>query len=285
MALKQIKRSEKAARIGRGKFGEGFAETVGREIEALQFALDKAEPKEAEERIRSLARVSDPALPWFGRSAFIEYTEAMVMALVVALILRTFVIQAFKIPSGSMIPTLKIGDHLMVWKLPYGFIIPFTDAKLFPMTSPKRGDIVVFKYPEDPSKDFIKRIVAVPGDTLEIRGDEVSINKKVLPHRKIGTYQLDNPDFGTREAYDLIDEDLDGVKHWIIQIPRRLRKDIPSTVIPAGKYFMMGDNRDNSQDSRYWGLVDFNQIRGKALFIYWSFGSKESWKRIGRLIE
>ncbi|HMK60446.1 MAG TPA: signal peptidase I [Dissulfurispiraceae bacterium] len=199
----------------------------------------------------------------------LEYAKAIGTALILALIIRTFVIQAFKIPSGSMIPTLLIGDHLLVNKMIFGspVDIPFTNVTVFHMPGlrlPKKGEIIVFKYPEDPTRDFIKRVVATEGDTVQM------IDKKLLVNGK-----------PVEEPY---------VQHTDTSI--RLgqlepRDNFGPYLVPTGKLFMMGDNRDQSYDSRFWGYVDVKQVLGKAMIIYWSWDSEKHlprFDRMGRLI-
>jgi signal peptidase I len=204
-----------------------------------------------------------------------EYLEAFAVALLIALVVRTFVIQAFKIPSGSMENTLLIGDHIFVNKFLYGYHIPYTNGRVLKFDSPERGDIIVFVFPEDPSKDFIKRVIAVPGDTVEIRDKVVLINGKPL-----------HEDY-TRFA------DGDAVDGFV-----RRRDNLPPVNVPEKKYFVMGDNRDRSYDSRFWGFVDEDAIIGKALFIYfslnwdtdlrwyelWRYPDLVRWNRIGDVL-
>lgn len=198
------------------------------------------------------------------KSAIREYAEAIAVALLIALVIRTFVVQAFKIPSGSMIPTLEIGDHILVNKFIYGFRIPYTRIRLFPFTKPQRGDVIVFVYPEDKSKDFIKRVVGVGGDTVEIRDKRVFINGKPWedPHAFFTDPRI---------------------------IPRGMdpRDNFGPVRVPEGELFVMGDNRDNSRDSRYWGFVHVGEVKGKAFLIYYSWDSTNHgirWNRIGRVI-
>lgn len=188
-----------------------------------------------------------------------ETIEAIVIALVLALFIRTFVVQAFKIPSGSMEPTLLIGDHLLVNKFIYGIPIPFTDIKLFPFKRPGRGDVIVFDFPEDPRKDFIKRVIAVEGDTVEIRDKRVYINGKPVedPHA-----------FFAEET--------------ILPKGMEQRDNFGPVTVPKDSLFMMGDNRDRSYDSRYWGFVDIKKVEGKAWIIYWSWDSNDHMVRFGR---
>jgi len=171
--------------------------------------------------------------------------EVIIPALILALIIRTFVIQAFKIPSESMVPTLQVGDHLFVLKFAYGLPIPFTDKKIFEWNSPKRGEIIVFKYPEDPKRDFIKRVIGLPGEEILIKHKQVYINGKPLEE----PYKI-HTDISSSE-----------------QFPRdNFEKPV---VIPKDSYFMMGDNRDSSLDSRYWNALPKGLIKGKAFIIYW----------------
>jgi len=191
-----------------------------------------------------------------------EYAEAIITALILALVIRAYVIQAFKIPSGSMIPTLLIGDHLLVNKFIYGTKIPFTDRRVLIFKKPERGDIIVFKYPENPKKDFIKRVVATGGDVIEERDKRIYVNGKAV----IEPY-TQHSDSGIRSGNDP-------------------RDNFRPLTVPKGKVFVMGDNRDQSYDSRYWGFVDLKEIKGKALIIYWSWDT-DKWvrvSRIGRLI-
>ena len=190
-----------------------------------------------------------------------EYTEALLIAVVLALFIRTFLVQAFKIPSGSMIPTLAIGDHILVNKFIYGTKVPFTDTVFIPLKAPQRGDIIVFKYPEDEKKDFIKRVVGLPGDTLEVRNKIVYINGVPL-----------------KESYASFSDPA------VIPPGAQPRDNVGPVIIPEESYFMMGDNRDHSLDSRYWGFVKLNKIKGKAFMIYWSWNNENSgvrWNRLG----
>ena len=208
-----------------------------------------AEPVRAQRRKKSVTR---------------EYVEAIVIAILLALVIRTLVVQAFTIPSGSMMDTLLVGDYILVNKFLYGPEIPFTDTHLPGLRAPQRGDIIVFKYPQDERRDFIKRIVGTPGDRILIRGRQVLVNGQPLvepytKHAESGTTRL-GADTYCGYAYAC-----------------------EPTVVPPGSYFVMGDNRDNSQDSRYWGFVRREKIKGKAFLIYWSWDSDRHWLRWWRL--
>lgn len=202
------------------------------------------------------------------KSQLRDWAEALIVAAILALIIRTFVVQAFKIPSGSMEDTLLIGDHLLVNKFIYGTELPFIDEPVMEIRDPERGDIVVFEFPEDKDKsyfqrrDFIKRVIGLPGDKVEIRNKNVYINDEryITPE---AVYKDGNLTTGPRD-------------------------NMRPIKVPEGKYFVMGDNRDRSYDSRFWGFVDRSAIKGIAFIKYWSWDSESfmpRWSRIGRLIE
>lgn len=210
-----------------------------------------------------------------GKGKVREYAEAFVVALLIALVVRTFVVQAFKIPSGSMETTLLVGDHIFVNKFLYGYHIPYTQGRVLRFTKPKRGDIVVFVFPEDPEKDFIKRVIGVPGDTVEIRSKQVLLNgtPREEPYVRYADGRM-----------------IDGFV--------RTRDNMPPVQVPPGMYFVMGDNRDRSYDSRFWGFVSEEAILGKAMFIYfsidwsrgihwyqvWRYPELVRWDRIGDVL-
>jgi signal peptidase I len=192
----------------------------------------------------------------FRKSAVREWVESICVAVILAFFVRTFVVQAFKIPSGSMEPNLLIGDHLLVNKFVFAPTLTSLERTLLPIDPIRRGDIIVFKYPEDPTRDFIKRVIGLPGDTIEMHNKKVYVNGKPLDEPY--AHFIYPPDEGASGAPDTETADL-------------LREFAPMTV-PADNYFMMGDNRDNSQDSRFWGFMPRDYVKGKALFVYFSFG-------------
>jgi len=222
------------------------------------------------------------------KSFYKEWIEPFLIAAVVALFIRQFVVEAFKIPSGSMIPTLAIGDHLLVNKFVYGPRIPFTDTRFFTWKEPKRGDIIVFKYPENEDKNFIKRVVGLPGDKIQIVSGKLMINDQPVPIKDLGYADeslQDSGMFGGKPR--LFEEDLGGVKHDIQYLYDQKDREFGPKIVPKESVFVMGDNRDNSQDSRVWGFVKYNKILGKALIIYWSWDGTDRWlrwERIGHLI-
>jgi signal peptidase I len=197
------------------------------------------------------------------KSLIREYGEAIGIAVLLALVIRTLVVQAFTIPSGSMMDTLLVGDYILVNKFLYGPEVPFTDARVPGLRNPARGDIIVFMYPQDEKRDFIKRIIGTPGDTVQVRGPQVFVNGRPLPEPYVK--RADGPLPSTGQTYC-------GYAYGC-----------EPTVVPSSSYFVMGDNRDNSQDSRYWGFVRRDKIKGKAFLIYWSWDSDRHWLRWWRL--
>ncbi len=189
-----------------------------------------------------------------------EYAKAIITALILAMLIRTYIIQAFKIPSGSMTPTLLIGDHILVNKFLYGTKIPFSGKRVFMFKKPERGDIIVFKCPENPSKDFIKRVVAAEGDVIESKNKIIHVNGS-----KVNEPYARHTDSSMRPV---------GIEP---------RDNFGPVIVPKNKYFVMGDNRDQSYDSRYWGYVDIKDVKGKALILYWSWDSEKNWVRFGRI--
>jgi len=193
-----------------------------------------------------------------------EYAESIAIAVLLALVIRSYLVQAFKIPSGSMEDTLAIGDHLLVSKFMYGTKIPFVDKRVLIIRDPRQGDVIVFEYPEDPSKDFIKRVVGVPGDVVEGKEKKVYVNGKLY----------ENPHEVHKEK-DIIPKEMNP------------RDTFGPITVPADSYFVMGDNRDRSYDSRFWKFVRRDQIKGLAFIKYWSWDREKLMPRfgnIGRLI-
>lgn len=193
-----------------------------------------------------------------------ENIEAILVAVLIALFIRTFVVQAFKIPSGSMKQTLQIGDHILVNKFIYGVKIPYWRKDIIPIKNPDRGDIIVFKYPVDPNKDFIKRVIGVGGDVVEYRDKQLYVNNKRVNH-----------DFGMHTDPHIIPGNI------------RPRDNFGPITVPENSLFVMGDNRDESFDSRFWGFVDLKAVNGKAFIIYWSWDKNKfgvRWDRLGRIL-
>ncbi|MFU8819510.1 MAG: signal peptidase I [Desulfurivibrio sp.] len=199
------------------------------------------------------------------RSVFREYAEAIIIALLLALFIRTFVVQAFKIPSGSMEPTLLVGDHLLVSKFIYGVRNPFSGEVWIDIREPGRYDVVVFKYPQNPSQDYIKRVIGLPGETVAIHDKQVYIDGVLL----------DDP-----KAVFLDAE--------IMPASRQPRDNFGPVTVGPNELFVMGDNRDNSHDGRFWGMVETTALKGKAFVLYWSWdrdNHRVRWRRLGRGIQ
>src|SRR6266853_2387969 len=198
----------------------------------------------------------------FKKSTVREYFESIVIAVILALFIRTFVVQAFKIPTGSMENNLLIGDHLLVNKFIFGPTPLAIGRATLPVRPIRRGDIVVFKYPEEPDRDFIKRVIGLPGETVELRAKKVYINGKPIDEPYV--HFLEQPGHGS-EAAEITSFDV--------------RERYGPVTVPPNQYFVMGDNRDNSQDSRYWGFLPRDYIKGRALVIYWSYeGGREDYQ-------
>jgi len=216
--------------------------------------------------------VEKPVEKTRSKSALREYTEAIAIAVVLALFIRAFIVQPFKIPSGSMKNTLLVGDHILVNKFIYGIRLPIWNKVLVPVKRPARQDVVVFRYPKDPSMDYIKRVIGLPGDTVRIKDKKVYVNDQLLV-----------------EPYAIITDEK------ILPAGVSPRDNFGPYLVPPYHLFVMGDNRDNSQDSRYWETVPFSELRGEAFIIYWSWNSdgemtadpQESyvrWNRIGKVL-
>lgn len=231
-------------------------------------------------------RAADAKDPWW-----VEYGASFFPVILIVFVLRSFLVEPFKIPSGSMIPTLLVGDFILVNKYTYGIRLPVINKKIFEIGTPQRGDVMVFRYPDNPSLDYIKRVVGVPGDKIAYRNKRLSINGKELPLRKASEYLDKERLFYTPRYVEtlgnvdhdiLVETDTQSVVAPTVQFPFRDKCHYNSSgvtcEVPAGHYFMMGDNRDNSQDSRFWGFVPDENIVGRAFFIWFNFGDL---KRIG----
>jgi len=193
-----------------------------------------------------------------------EYIESIIIAILIALFIRTFIICAYKIPSRSMVETLLVGDHILVNKFLYGVKIPLLRKTIIPVANPQRGDIVVFIYPNDRSKDFIKRVIGVGGDTIEIKNKKIFINGKEYS-----------------DSYGIYSDNI------IYPASMQPRDNYGPVTVPKNSIFVMGDNRDESLDSRFWGFVDLKDVEGKAFIIYWSWNHEDHnlrWQRLGNLL-
>ncbi len=239
---------------------------------------------------------------------WIDYSGSFFPVLLIVFILRSFIIEPFKIPSSSMRPTLEVGDFILVNKFNYGIRLPVIEKKIIPLGDPQHGDLIVFRYPLNPSQDYIKRVIGVPGDVVEYRDKILSVNGKVLPHQPDGSYsymegvgKFENlqqfietayPEKGEHTYRIAMDPsyptlDLRGVRHFAHQNACQYAHNGFRCTVPEGYYWAMGDNRDRSDDSRYWGFVPDDYLRGKAFFIWfnWDDISSFSFDRVGSSIQ
>jgi len=280
----------------RAKISPDVAEVIKRKLSQMEIALGDGSSSELISKTQELESIKNDHLSKFSKSKLRQNVEALIVAVVLALLIRTFIVQPFKIPSGSMIPTLLVGDHLLVGKFVYGTKVPFTDEVVVPVKDIKRGDVAVFTYPNgegDPSKvgvHYIKRVVGLPGDKIDLAGRNLVINGEEIPLSFEGDFLDDR--FGSQ--YDQYEEDMFGAKHTVIYRKDReyTQKGKLPVEVPPGHVFVMGDNRDNSQDSRFWGFVPVSNLEGKAFIIHWSWDfdnqnilNKVRWNRILSLID
>lgn len=352
----------KEARKGLARYGDKLKphvrDELGKRIEALAEAREAEDSAAVRAALMPLDELVDEHLSMTRKSPLREYGESIGIAILIAVLLRGFVVEAFKIPSGSMLPTMEIGDHIFVNKVVYGMRIPFTKTKLFGWRSPERGEVIVFINPCTPDKDYIKRVVAVANDTVEVRCDQLYVNGELIPYEDVTAEGCKHWDLNSRlggdwrvEECSLYRETLGDNTYDVIHPPDRPEilaklktgerpngielgyQDFPSSrgvpecaphedqrgpeqrersrgrielskperdnyegpcapirryVVPDGHVFVMGDNRDNSHDSRTWGSVPIENIKGKALFIWWSKKPGEQggvqWKRMGQIV-
>ena len=251
----------------------------------LAFDLNLAKFENQSDRHASRRKLEESLLK---QPTWIEYSGSFFPVIALVFLLRSFLFEPFKIPSGSMLPTLYVGDLILVNKFTYGIRLPIIGNKIIDINDPKRGDVMVFKYPENKSLDFIKRVVGVPGDKVEYKNKRLSINDQVISYAREADFLHEGPSLLYAQQFS---EDLTGVKHKILNdevkpanvqnyraYPQFPNVDLCSyndegfiCTVPKGHYFMMGDNRDNSEDSRYWGFVPDENIVGKAFFIWMNF--------------
>lgn len=225
--------------------------------------------------------------PWL-----VEIARSFFPVILIVLLLRSFLVEPFRIPSGSMMPTLVAGDFILVNKFSYGIRLPVLNKKIFSLGEPERGDVVVFRYPEDPRIDFIKRVVGLPGDHIRYRNKVVYVNGVEMPQQALGEYVGAVSPYPNIRSAALLEEDLEGHEHDIL-----INRGQPSGgmyavngdyTVPAGHYFVMGDNRDNSKDSRFWGPMPEENLVGKAFMIWMNWGAGDGWigwDRIGESIQ
>lgn len=228
-------------------------------------------------RDRSVTTEKEPLL--------IEYSRSLFPVFLIVLVLRSFVVEPFRIPSGSMYPTLEIGDFIVVSKFSYGLKLPVTQTKILPLGEPERGDVVVFKYPKDPDVDYIKRVVGLPGDKISYIGRTLFVNGKAVSQVPMGKYK-GHGSGANMDGVNVVQETMaSGKDYLILQDTDKVSQDLTSIVVPEGHYFMMGDNRDYSNDSRFWGFVPEENLKGKAFGIWMNWDDGIQFDRIGRSID
>lgn len=261
------------------------AEAAAREFDARnEAALARGEPVVLKERSALIDRIA-------RQPAWLEYTASFFPVILVVFVLRSFLFEPFRIPSGSMIPTLHIGDLILVNKYDYGVRLPVINKKIIDINSPQRGDVMVFRYPENPSQDYIKRVIGIPGDKVAYQNKRIYINGQPVSTKRIDDYLHPERLYYSRQyteklgqiSYKVLnDEDAPAFIPDAAQFPQRenclYNNSGVICTVPPGHYFMLGDNRDNSRDSRFWGFVPEENIVGKAFFIWFNFGDL---KRIG----
>jgi signal peptidase I len=261
----------------RAKIPDAVAVDVEASVGDVEGALRGRDGEELRRAIGRLDEKLDEHLSFARKSTVREYAESIGVAVAIAIFLRTFVVEAFQIPSGSMIPSLEVGDHIFVSKFAYGISNPLGSRPFVRFGQPKRGDIIVFKFPQNQDLDYIKRVVALPGETIEIKHNEIFVNGRPMPR------ELTNGQCHEELDCELWSENLDGkihpAQHRIGQ-----RTEMEKKVVPDGNVFVMGDNRDNSNDSRSWGTVPLELVKGRALIVWWSRGPFDGdgvWQNVG----
>ena len=313
-----IKEAPRLLKANRKRLSPEVATQIGQDVDKLKGLVKKGTAQSGAGELERLTGSVDKALEdhlgYARKSVTREYIESIVYAVLIALFIRTFLFEAFKIPTGSMIPTLEIDDHIFVNKFIYGVRIPFTQYRPWQWRVPSRGDIIVFEYPkegEDKGKDFIKRVVAVPGDRVRLHGNVLHINDEPVPTEVLNA-SADCEDHTPKECRCVRQEEhfsdhtfitqhrvpSEPYPHfrclntpdWPLAVPDGVAGDYfgakadndawPDVVIPPEHVFVMGDNRDNSSDGRYWGLVPYDTIKGKAFIIWWA----DDWHRLFSLL-
>ena len=242
--------------------------------------------QQAAERLRAqLGAAADESqvLKVAREPVIVEYARSFFPVILIVLLLRSFLVEPFRIPSGSMMPTLLVGDFILVNKFSYGIRLPVLDTKILDLGAPERGDVIVFRYPENPSIDYIKRVVGVPGDTVAYHNKTLYVNGKQAEQQVLGVYQGSGTGASMTGA-SLRAEELGDVHHNILLWPTNRERGFEFTV-PEGQYFVLGDNRDNSRDSRFWGTVPDENLVGKAFLVWFNWDGGVTWDRIGMVID
>ena len=305
-AKRLIRDVERALKKKSKKLSQADIELVQSAIDATRAAVDSGQRKRLRVAVKELDKVAD-TVTGPPRSIAREYAESITIAVMVALFIRFFAFEAFKIPSGSMIPTLEIGDHIFVNKFIYGVRVPLsTSSWIARWGSPQRGHVIVFRYPPEPSKDYIKRVVAVAGDKVRVDGDDVFVNDEKLPHSKPESIEHFDEAFGSAMGYrGYVEKSSDQKQEYQVQYRKGGHPDLfpdgaekhPGLRCYVGRgepdycqvepeyVFVMGDNRDNSEDSRVWGAVPHRLVKGRAVFVWLAWGDDGiDWGRFGKAV-
>ena len=284
-----LKEARRVARRYAHRLTPPQTQLLGARIDALATAL--RERGDVQDAMHPLGELLEGELRFARKSSARQYVESLGGVVFVALLFRSLVVQAYQIPSGSMIPTLQVGDHIFVNKLVYGITVPFTDFKIGEhYRTPRRGEIIVFTHPRDASKDLIKRVVGVAGDTVEMRDNVVYVNGIATPREHQGT--LHYSDFIEEDAAwverdgDAWTQHIGDAEFTTLQDSRVMLRAFAPVKVPPDSLYVMGDNRDNSNDSRYWGFVPLNLVRGRAMFVWYSRGEPEGLRlaRFGHIL-
>lgn len=285
---------EVARVVQRGQ--HAISETIGARIAQLSNDLRQAsqgtDVAQISSKQQALIDYLTAHLAAYQKPAWRESLESIGIAVCIALLLRAFVFEAFKIPSGSMIPSLVIGDQIFVNKYIYGLRLPFTTFRLFHLNEPKRGEVVVFISPVEPYDDYIKRIVGLPGDVVRVQGGQIYINDQAVERRPVGEQIYDDKEAASdtwRKVSAAAYEETLGEHRYIVLQEKNIAhqaRDFGPYIVPEGHVMVMGDNRDHSYDSRSWGSVPQDNILGRSMFVWWSFGhGQAAFKRIGKWVD
>lgn len=296
----RLSESHRLLRRARRYVAEDVRSKIEQEAQALKETLKTADIAAIGNATSRLTGLLDKHLDVYRKPKWRESFESISLAILVALALRSFVVEAFKIPSGSMIPTLAIGDQIFVNKYIYGMRIPFTAIRLIDFAMPKRGEVIVFICPVPPNEDYIKRVIGLPGDEIALRGGALFINGERVGRKELGRVsewdrEGQNGPWYRFDAY-AFEETIDGQPHTVLHDANLnfANLDFGPIRVPDGHVFVMGDNRDHSYDSRSWGPVPLSNILGRSLFVWWSWGREGVWfwgegglnyKRLGTWID
>lgn len=280
-----LKESKRILKKYRKKISPQNLQPLAEARESLTLALKSKDVEKSETALATIDKLLSGDFSFARKSALREWMESLAIALFIALILRSFLVEAFRIPSGSMIPTLLVGDHLFVNKYVYGLMLPFVNKRIVEWGEPKRGEVIVFVYPNDPDKDYIKRVIGLPGDRVTVDGEDVYVNgEKIQQSEALKVENMDGLE-GTPQEYERHQVSLGDAKFNVVYRKNRYRKS-QDYIVEDRHYFVMGDNRDNSSDSRVWGQVPADNIKGRAIVVWWSSDDTAGMRlsRIGHLI-